>query len=259
MKTIFITPDVGSQLNGDMLSSLSFELPHRIHFHDPSKETRTFLRVAQADFCHSWFNVDETSNALTINDSVTKIPPGQYTVLFLTDAIGPALTFDICTGHFTLTHSEPFTIGGTLARLMGYREGDQSGANSVLVFQRGANMIATSCLYIRSPSLTTANFSTATQRSDTLCKISVKSPAFQPIFFDGGEAVELKTPHDVHSLEIEIVDSRGELVDFRGAAWGITLELSTRDGGSDDGAQKMSRPVPVALSTTNTQSQFISK
>jgi hypothetical protein len=119
MKTIFITPDVGSQLNGDMLSSLSFELPHRINFHDPSKETRTFLRVSQAEFCHSWFNVDETSNVLTINDSVTKIPSGQYTVLSLTDAIGPALTFDIGTGHFTLTHPEPFTIGGTLARLMG--------------------------------------------------------------------------------------------------------------------------------------------
>jgi hypothetical protein len=121
MKTIFLTPDEGSQLNGDMLSSLSFELPHRIHFHDPSKEKRTFLWVAQAEFYHSWFNVDESSNVLTINGSVTKIPPGQYTVLSLTDTIGPALTFDIGTGHFTLTHPEPFTIGGTLGRLMGYR------------------------------------------------------------------------------------------------------------------------------------------
>jgi hypothetical protein len=256
-KTIFLTPDPQSQLNGDMLSSLLFALLHRIHFHDPSKETRTFLRVSQAKFCHSWFNIDETSNVLTINDSVTKIPPGQYTVLSLTDAIGPVLTFDIGTGHFTYTHTEPFTIGGTFARLMGYREGDRSGNKGVLVFHRGANMIATSCLYIRSPSLTTANFSTATQRSDTLCKIPVKGPAFQPNFFDGGKAVELKTPHDVHSLEIEIVDSRGELVDFRGAAWGITLELSTRgDGG---GAQNMSLPVPVAESMTRTQSQLMSR
>jgi hypothetical protein len=257
MKTIFLTPDVGSQLNGEMLSSLSFELPHRIHFHDPSKEKRTFLRVAQAEFYHSWFNVDESSNMFTINGSVTKIPPGQYTVLSLTDAIGPALSFNIGTGHFTLTHPEPFTIGGTLGRLMGYREGDRSGANGVLVFHRGANTIFTSCLYIRSPSLTTANFSTATQRGDTLCKIPVKAPAFQPIFFDGGEAVELKTPHDVHSLEIDIVDSRGELVDFRGASWGITLELSSR-GGDGDVAQNMSQPVPVAESTTNTQSALMS-
>jgi hypothetical protein len=260
MKTIFLTPDVGSQLNGDMLSSLSFELPHRNNIQDPSKETRKFLRVSQAEFCHSWFNVDESSNVMTINGSNVKVPPGQYTMLSLTDAIGPALTFDIGTGHFVYTHTEPFVIGGTLARLMGYREGDRSGANGVLVFHRGANMIFTSCLYIHTPSLTTANFSTATQRSDTLCKISVKSLAFQPIFFDGGEAVELTTPHDVHSLEIEIVDSRGELVDFRGVAWGITLELSTRgDSGGGDGTQKMSLPVPVAESTTNTQSALMKR
>jgi hypothetical protein len=223
MKTIFLTPDVGSQLNGEMLSLLSFELPHRIHFHDPSKESRSFLRVAQAEFYHSWYNVDEISNTLTINGSVTKISLGQYTVLCLTDAIGPALTFDIDTGPFAYTHTEPFTIGGTLGRLMGYREGDRSGTNGVLVFRRGANMIFTSCLYIRTTSLTTANFSTATQCSDTLCKIPVKAPGFQPIFFDGGEAVELTTPHDVHSLDIEIVDSRGKLVDFRGVAWGVIL------------------------------------
>jgi hypothetical protein len=178
MKTIFLTPDPQSQLNGDKLSLLSFELPHRIQFHDPSKETRTFLRVSQAEFCHSWFNVDESSNVMTINGSNVKVPPGRYMVLSLIDTIGPALSFDIGTGHFTYTHTEPFTIGGTLSRLMGYREGDRSGRGDVLVFYRGANTIATSCIYIRTPSLTTANFSTATQRADTLCKIPVKAPVF---------------------------------------------------------------------------------
>jgi hypothetical protein len=220
MKKLFLSSDtVAARRNGSMLSQFQFDLTNELHTHDASKTTRTFIQVDNMQLFHSWFNV--VGGTLEVNGVVTAVPDGQYTAIELLKALAPLdITFSNTTGMFSLNGGG--TLGGTLGHVMGFDEGADG-------FNRSANIIFTSNVFVQTPGLDTPNYSSVDGRADVLCNIPVQAPAFEAVFYSGTtQETEISTARDLHTLSIELVDDRGALLDLRGIPWSMTLTLISR-------------------------------
>jgi hypothetical protein len=202
-----------------MLSQFEFDLTNELHTHDPTKGTRTFIKVDSMQLFHSWYNI--VGGTLVVDGAITTVPDGQYTALELMKALAPLdLSFSNTTGMFSLNGGG--TLGGTLGRAMGFDEGTDN-------FTRSANIIYTTNAFVRTPGLNTPNYSSVDGRADVLRNIPTQAAAFEGIIFTGtSPETEILSAHDLHTLSIELVDDRGALLDLRGIPWSMTLTLISR-------------------------------
>ncbi|KAJ1440548.1 hypothetical protein B484DRAFT_427392 [Ochromonadaceae sp. CCMP2298] len=218
---LFLTPDSASQRNGSKLSSVSFDLKG-LHLHDYTLSKMGYLRVATARFLHFWANVNATNNTVSAGGVIVTVAVGVYTAQSLLTAIlaaatGPltGLRFDSNTGMYTGVVG---AVSGTLGTIMGFSGGS---------FVRPANLIFTGSINVRVTNIITSNFSSRDSSQNTLASIDVKAPSYEPIFYESDEWSHIENAHDLHRIDLELIDDRGDLLDFRGSSWKMVLYYKT--------------------------------
>jgi hypothetical protein len=213
---LFLTPDPASQRNGSKLSSVSFDL-RDLHAHDYTLSRRGFLRVAQARFMHSWANVGASNNTISAGGIIVSVPVGVYSATslltaILTAATGPltGLRFNSSTGMYEGVAG----VSGSLGGLMGFSGG---------YFSSPANLIFTSSVNIKVTNIITSNFSSRDNSQNTLTSVDVRAAQYEPIFYESSEWSTIDNAHDLHKIDMEITDDRGDLIDFRGTPWKLVV------------------------------------
>jgi hypothetical protein len=189
-----------------------------LHIHDYTHSRLGYIRVATARFLHSWTNVGSGNNSISAGGIIVTVAVGVYTAqslltAILTAATGPltSLNFSSSTGMYG---GVVRIVSGSLGGIMGFSNG---------VFNRPANLIFTGSINVRVTNIITSNFASRDSSQNTLASVDVRAATFEPIFYDSTEWKQIENAHDLHQIDLEFSDDRGDLIDFRGAAWKLVV------------------------------------
>lgn len=241
---ILLTPTGATSLFNDLhYSDVQFGIP----FH--RKETNTYMSVsfASAVFPASYFNIESFQNTLVISsDGISTttytVPEGNYTYATFKTALmtllptGFSLLYDISSGVFTLTNSTSFTITNetTCWQALGKVQRTELVAtykNSMYycVFPNPANFLGPCKLVIQCPNLSFENWNTG-NKGHYLGDVNVTAPPFGTTAFEDQSAIEMFFDDVIlngSEIRIRITDEYGNLLNFRGVPWFITLIFHT--------------------------------
>ena len=232
-------------INSTFLSDTYFEF--RGLLKDESDIVKRQISLVSAQIPVSFYNVNYTNNTIVFKKSedgsftTATIPAANYngntfitalTSLFLT-ALSATVTISLSntTGVITITRSTlNFSISplSTCYELLGLqKETTYTSTSSILTAPYPINLLGIKTLQIKSPSLSTQNFSSFTKSHNTLlATLSVDATLFGQINYHN--YTDLRTSFsnvELNGLDIQFYDENDNLVNFNNVNWSITLAI----------------------------------
>lgn len=232
--------------NGDFLSSVYFQFNGLLK--DDSSIQAVYISIQNAQFPYSFYNINIYNNLLRLsvngnpavvltltrgnynaNTLITEIQ-SQLTSAAITDititisSITGLLTFTKASGTFTL-----FSSGSTCFKVLGFNPTlDYTSVTSVLIAPYPLNLLGTLKLRIASYSLPTSSLDSSVGGNlNVLASIPINSGNFGLIMYENTNNIqstlELKV---LDNFDLEILDDDGNLVNFNGAYWTLTMLMS---------------------------------
>jgi hypothetical protein len=226
----------GQLLNGTKKSRLNFTFPQLVQRRDGVSECR--IGIDHAVFPVSFYVINDSNNFVHFMDEYSdeekflQVPEGNYTARELAAELMALYTFwsitiSDRTGKYTITPSRLIRIyaDSTIYPILGLEQGQEyhQGPGIPLECAFPANLFGTQRLIIRAPNITCPNQTVNGQ--GFLLSLPANSAPFEEIVYDNTTDDSCLLPPDfsTDSIEIHIVDDRGNFVDFNNIDWSIVL------------------------------------
>lgn len=245
-RLINLNAENATQKNGDFLSSVYFQFNGLLK--DEPDIQAVYISVQNAQFPYSFYNVNIYNNLLQIsadanpavvltltrgnynaNTLITEIQT-QLTAAGITDititisSITGLLTFTKASGTFTL-----FYAGSTSFKVLGFNPAlDYTSTGSVLVAPYPLNLLGTLKLRIASYSLPISSLDSSVDGNlNILASIPINAGNFGLIMYENANNIQSTLDLKIlDNFDLEILDDDGNLVNFNGAYWTITMLMS---------------------------------
>lgn len=210
------------------------------------------VSVVSAQLPYSFYVVNEYNNHLVIDGINYYFPYGNYNVSSFLNQWSSTIpgtwtnSFSTTTNKLTFTRSTTFTIsdGGVNSMLpsLGFitKSNNTSslvGAVYSLTSSNVVNFLGAMRLNIKTGSFNiNNNFDTLEKgRTTTLCSVPVNSPAGGMItFYNLTNYKSIFKNHEISTLQIDIQDDNGNLVNFNNKDWTMTLQIDILNDVSKD-------------------------
>ena len=243
---INLNAENATQKNSSYLSSVYFQFPGLLK-DDPDIQA-VYISIQNAQFPYSFYNINVYNNLLKISVDanpavVLTLTRGNYnantliseiqtqlvaagitTITITISAITGLLTFTKTSGSFTLYYN-----GSTCFKVLGFNPTlDYTSTASVLVAPFPLNLLGTLKLRVASYALPISSLDSSVDGNlNILAAIPINAGNFGLIMFEN--ANNIQTTLDLRLLDnfdLEILDDDGNLVNFNGSYWTITMLLS---------------------------------
>jgi hypothetical protein len=231
--------------NAPLNSSLYFSFPSLLQ-EDPAISYKT-VSVTNAQIPVSFYIINEYNNTLFWDDdgtlTTTTFTLGNYTATqFITEwknqiSNNFPLTINRNTGIFTFQHNKLFTFygnGSTIFEVLGFDPSQDyssttGGGQHTLTAPYLCNFAGITRLSIRSSVLTVQNRDAIDNGSSTfeITTIPVNVPSYGVIKYENIVGFEgVLNVKSLNGFDIQIYDDDGNLIDFNGVHWNISLQIN---------------------------------
>jgi hypothetical protein len=233
------------QQNGDFLSSVFFQFNGLLK--DEADVQNVYISFQNAQFPFSFYNVNIYNNVLRIsadsNPAVNiTLTRGNYNANTLITEIqnqltaaGISITIAISstTGRFTFTKSGGtftfFSSGSTCFKILGFDPAlNYTSTAAVLLAPYPCNLLGTLKLRVASYDLPISSIDSSVNGSlNILASIPINSGNFGLIMYENTNNIQNTLNLRVlDGFDLEVLDDDGNLINFNGCYWTITMMLS---------------------------------
>jgi hypothetical protein len=242
-----ISSNAGDLQNGTMKSRITFSFPQLVQNRYGVMETR--IGVDHAVFPVSFYVINSTNNYLHFMDEYSNeeqfldVSQGNYTARELAAELVSLYSFWSWTisdrnGKYTVAPSRLIRIyaDSTIFPVLGLEEGREyhiaPGESIECPFP--VNLFGTQRLIVQAPNIPCPNQSV--EGHGFLLSLPANAPPFEEIVYDNAtdDSCLLPPEFSTDSIEIHIVDDRGNFIDFNNIDWSIVLFVEYRHVMSED-------------------------
>lgn len=221
-------------INGDFQSRVQIDLPD-LTFHMDHIQN-AYLSVVHAEVPNSFYIVNYTNNQFILNATTYTLTRGNYNVnTFITMItallpVGYSFTYSSITTKLTMTHiTTPFTVNAsssssTVNSIMGLGVINLTGLS--IAFPNVVNFIPLQRINFRSSYFNFGCFNTTDGSSDIF--LPLQNNAGQNSIINYNNQTQNKfliQDRNITSFTITVTDDRGQLVNFNGVAWLMTIQI----------------------------------
>ena len=226
-------------------------------FHIPNitidKDEKALISVKNCVFPYSWYNINFTNNILNYhvnNLSYTlNLVKGNYNANTLREHIYNLLisqtypngndnkftiTYDIKTNKYTFSHLHHefgFYETSNCFELLGFLQTDKTSVNRTLTSDIMINLFPIRQIYITSDNFILNNVNHASSsNSNIITSINVVGNPYSIITYDNSSNNShlIHNLNNINNLGIKITDQDGDLINFNGSHWSLTLVLTIK-------------------------------
>ena len=245
-------------LNSKNANSFPSEYTSDAVFHIPNieiaKNEKAYVSVKNAVFSYSWYNINYTNNILNyqvnnLNYSIN-LTRGNYNantlkehlLNLLTTQIYPhghdshfTLSYNIKTNKYLFSHQQPefgFYKTSTCFELLGFSElTDKTSINQTLESDQMINLFPIRQIYITSKNFILNNINHATaSNANIISSINVSGNPYSILSYNDTSNNNhlIHNLNNINNLNITITDQDGDLINFNGSHWSLTLTLTIK-------------------------------
>ena len=244
-------------LNSSTADAFPSEFTSDAVFHIPNieidKTEKAYISVKNAVFSYSWYNINFTNNILNyqvnnINYTIN-LTKGNYNANTLKDHIYNlltsqsyphgndnkfAITYDIKTNKYTFSHLHHdfgFYKTSNCFELLGFSESNKTSISRTLTSDIMINLFPIRQIYITSENFILNNVNHASSsNSNIITSINVVGNPYSIITYDNSSNNNhlIHNLNNINNLSIKITDQDGDLVNFNGSHWSLTLSLTIK-------------------------------
>ncbi len=224
--------------NGTCNSYVEFTMP----VIEIPTECTIYLSVSHVSIPYSFYNVNTNNNMLSYSIGSTLytvyIPVGNYTtsnlLTTLKSILSPfTISYSGITNKFTFTHpTNDFifnystnSVSSTCLGLLGFSNNYHSSSVRVLTSDLMVNLCPTRCVCISSSFLTQSIATIAPFANTILCSIPISVNPFTNITWSNNGCKTNLNTNIFSSIIIKLTDQDGNVLDFNGINWSISLQL----------------------------------
>ena len=245
-KMINLNVENATQKNGDFLSSVVFNFTGLLK--DEADVRSVSISVQNAQFPYSFYNINVYNNLLRISVNgnpavVLTLTRGNYnatnliaeiqtqlTAAAITDivitisSITGLLTFTKASGSFIL-----YASGSTCLKVLGFNPSlDYTSVLSVIIAPYPCNLLGTLKLRIASYSLPISSIDSSVDGNlNILASVPINAGNFGLIMYENTNNIMMPLDTTVlDNFDLEILDDDGNLINFNGCYWTLTMVLS---------------------------------
>lgn len=261
--------------NGSYLSDVQFKFQNL--YRETSDTLEAHISITNAQIPISFYNINVYNNLLVLdisgsgiynlfltrgnynaNNLITEIQT-RFTNAGITDitttisSITGLLTFTKTTGDFSILSSQ-----STISKVLGFDPTVSSYISTlgVLSAPYPLNLLGTLKIRILSYDLLTNNIDSSVQGNlNLLSTIPIEAGTYGLILYDNFNNVQSILKNDnLDGFDLKLIDDDGNLINFNGADWSITLLLSItrkRKEKSTTDFKKIVLPLLTEIDTTN--------
>lgn len=232
-------------LNGEYLSDIVFDFQNIL---SPSDDiSYVEVGVGNAEIPATFYNIDVTNNVLNYRIDATNfimtVPPGNYNYNSLVTQMTTLLTANGHTFTFSLNRNSNIltmtltaggttwnriSLGSTIYYILGFDPDTiYNIVGNTITFPRLFNLLGQKKLKIYSSNISVDSFdSVNTATNNLLCTISVNQPGFNLIIYSNIDGLySHMRNHYLSTVDIQIKDELGNLINFNGINWTMTLNI----------------------------------
>lgn len=217
------------------------------------KTEAAYISVKNCVFSYSWYNVNYTNNILNyyINgfDYTINLTKGNYNANTLKEHIYNLLiaqiypnvndkkftiTYDIKTNKYIFTHTHEnfdFYESSTCFELLGFSQSYKSSTNRSLTSDIMINLFPIRQIYITSSNFILNNINhTSSSNANIITSINVVGNPHSIITYNdsSNNSHLIHNLNNINNLNIAITDQDGDLINFNGSHWSLTLVLTIK-------------------------------
>lgn len=230
----------GNKNNGSKNSNISYYLPSFVSNLDDDNIFCTYLSVKNAEFPHSFYNIDEYNNIISINNVLYTLTKGNYNVNnFITSLkllLGGnySITYNNITYKLTITNSISFTINyakTTMSKFLGI----SATSDTLSVLNNGlytitsqyvVNFLPIQKIYLRT-NISFENFNNYDKSSDVLISIqnNAKDLAGVILYNNDTNLKFLVNEKDISNFTLRITDEKNQEIDFNNCDFTVSFQV----------------------------------
>jgi hypothetical protein len=225
-------------LNGTKKSDVVFYFNNFLH--PPRNTIELSISLVNASLPHSFYNINDTNNQIRINSTVFTFPIGNYTptsfITAWTSLVGSGwtVTFSSFTNSFSFT--PPVTTTATfndsninsIFPVIGLQKSEYYFLSSSAILTTGVvDFSGLRRVLIASPSFNIRNFNSNNSGSQNILA-SVPITNTQNGIIQYTNITQNKSvifSNNLSLIEIQLLDEEGNLIDFNGCDWSLTLQF----------------------------------
>ena len=244
-------------LNSAAADAFTSQYTSNAIFHIPNitmdKDEKALISVKNCVFPYSWYNINFTNNILNYhvnNISYTlNLVKGNYNANTLREHIYNLLisqtypngndnkfsiTYDIKTNKYTFSHLHHefgFYETSNCFELLGFLQTDKNSVNRTLTSDIMINLFPIRQIYITSDNFILNNVNHASSsNSNIITSINVVGNPYSIITYDNSSNNShlIHNLNNINNLGIKITDQDGDLINFNGSHWSLTLVLTIK-------------------------------
>ena len=221
------------------------------------KDETAYVTVKDAVIPNSFYNVNETNNILNLTiDGISysiSLQYGNYNVTTLKNELmteignlntqhghdgDVTITYLVKTNKFYFFHSHhsfSFLSTSTCFEILGFEEG-RTYLSTPVPFQTqkhqltstiSINLFTIRNIYIESPNVILNNINSINHNNNNmLCAIPIKGTPNSIIFYEDLTKHLIHNLNNLTTLRIQLKDQDGELINFNGCHYSLTLEIT---------------------------------
>jgi hypothetical protein len=237
----------GTKLNGTYLSNLFF--PFKGLLKDDINILRSYVMVLNAQFPVSFYVIDTTNNVLLVQKgagtiTTITIPVGNYNSFTLTTAFTTAftaaafsdltITINTINGILSFNSTSSYILysnknGSTISTILGFSDSNITVSGSSIALPYPLNLLGKEKLYINSSNLQNVAYSSVNNGfSSTIACVPVNVPPYSLIQYSCTVEQQkcILTNRVLDGIDIQILDTNNNFINFNNVPWSITLVLS---------------------------------
>lgn len=244
-------------LNSATADSYPSQYTSNAVFHIPNitidKDEKVLISVKNAVFSYSWYNINFTNNILNYyvnnNNYTLNLVKGNFNANTLREHIYNLLisqtypnvndnkftiTYDIKTNKYTFNHLHyefGFYETSNCFELLGFLQTDKTSVNRILTSDIMINLFPIRQIYITSDNFILNNVNHASSsNSNIITSINVVGNPYSIITYDNSSNNNhlIHNLNNINNLGIKITDQDGDLINFNGSHWSLTLVLTIK-------------------------------
>ena len=174
----------------------------------------------------SWYVINSTNNKVVINGTEYQIEEGNYDAYELAEALNSLLpvnvSFSRIKNAFTMTSGISFALGKQ--EILGFSQ-DRQGTS--ITSDIAVNLSGTPSIHIKLMNISNKSISSHHRRnSRTIARIPTSADRNAHIYIGRHGNTEIIHQTHLGMLEIQFCDDRHQEIDFRGAPWELSFEVS---------------------------------
>jgi hypothetical protein len=246
---IYLNSKIADVISSDFNSDATFYIPNI----EIDKKEVVYISVKNCVFPYSWFNVNYTNNILKY--SVNNLPytitllKGNYNANTLREHIYNLLisqtypsandnkftiTYDIKTNKYNfshLYHEFGFYESSNCFELLGFSQSNKSSINRNLTSDLMINLFPIRMIYITSNNFILNNINHASSsNANIITSINVVGNPYSIITYNdsSNNSHLIHNLNNINNLNIAITDQEGNLINFNGSNWSLTLTLTIK-------------------------------